>query len=151
MSITLHDLIYYPRTIGLFANGVFTGLGICMNFVSVPSIKATNDPLPVFYKTYSRASKIAILNIAVSTVCNAICYYRTSKINFLYASVLSFASAPFTLIFIAPINNQLFEMEKQGSSYDRKKVYALINKWDRLQYFRTISGTAAFILNLLYH
>ncbi|KAL7314079.1 hypothetical protein PS15m_007734 [Mucor circinelloides] len=147
---SLATLIYAPRSIGLFANGVFTGLGLCMNGVFVPAIKATKDPLPVFYQVYAKASKIAVLSIVVSTAANAVCYYRTKDTRFIYSTALSFVSLPYTFFCIMPVNNQLFAMEKEGSSYDRKKVEQHITKWNKLQYFRTITGTAAFLINILY-
>ncbi|KAL9541543.1 hypothetical protein PS6_010249 [Mucor atramentarius] len=140
---SLATLIYAPRSIGLFANGVFTGLGLCMNGVFVPAIKATKDPLPVFYQVYAKASKIAVLSIVVSTAANA-------DTRFIYSTALSFVSLPYTFFCIMPVNNQLFAMEKEGSSYDRKKVEQHITKWNKLQYFRTITGTAAFLINILY-
>lgn len=147
---SLSTLIYYPRSIGLFANGVFSGVGLTMNFVSVPAINATKDPLPSFVRTYKNASKLAIASIFLGTAANAACYYRTNEKKFLYTTLLTFFSFPFTLLFIAPVNNQLFALEKLGEDYDRNKVYALIDKWNKLQALRTITGTAAFIINLVY-
>ncbi|KAG2203370.1 hypothetical protein INT47_010068 [Mucor saturninus] len=147
---SLSTLIYYPRSIGLFANGVFSGIGLTMNGVSVPAIKASKDPLPSFVKTYNNASKMAIASIFIGTAANAACYYRTNDKKFLYTSILTFVSFPFTLLFIAPINNQLFALQKLGDSYDRNEVYALMEKWNKVQAFRTIAGTAAFIINLVY-
>ncbi|CEP08027.1 hypothetical protein [Parasitella parasitica] len=146
----LTTLIYTPRSIGLLANGVFTGIGICMNFVCVPAIKASKDPLPVFYQVYKKASVIAIASIFVSTAANAVCYNRTKDIRFIYSTALSFLSFPFTVLFMRPVNNQLFAMEKEGDNYDRKKVGKHVTKWNQLQYVRTFAGTAAFIINILY-
>lgn len=148
---SLQTLIYAPRSIGLLANGVFTGLGVCMNFISVPAIRATKDPLPSFIVTYSNAAKVAVVSIIVGTVSNGICYYKTQEKSFLYASILSFVSMPFTIFCIAPVNNQLFLLQKtDGDNYDRKKVQELMTKWNRLQAFRTVTGAAAFIINILY-
>lgn len=147
---SLATLIYLPRSIGLFANGVFSGLGFSMNLISVPAIKASKDPLPSFVTTYNNASKVAILSILISTAANAVCYYKTNEKRFLYSSILSFFSFPFTLLFIKPINNQLFALQKLGDDYDRQKVYQLVAKWNKLQAARTIAGTAAFLINILY-
>lgn len=148
---SLATLIYTPRSIGLFANGVFTGIGICMNFVCVPAIKSTKDPLPVFYKVYEKTHVIAILSIFVSTAANAVCYYRTKDTRFIYSTALSFLSFPYTILFMRSTNNQIFAIEKEGSSYDRKKVDQLVTKWSKLQSIRTIAGTAAFVINVLYY
>lgn len=147
---SLQTLIYAPRSIALFSTGVFTGLGLTLNLVSVPAIKASKDPLPSFVTTYNNASKLAILNIFVGTVANAVCYHKTKNNKYLYASILTFLSFPFTLLVIAPVNNQLFALEKLGDNYDRSKVQTLVNKWNCLQGFRTVAGTAAFIINVFY-
>lgn len=145
---SLSTQIYYPRSIGLFANGVFAGIGLCMNFVNVPAIKATKDPLPVFYKTYNNTKKLAIASIFVSTISNGVCYNRTKDVRFAYAAVLSFVSFPFTVLFLAPVNNQLFALEDKP--HDAQKINTLVKKWDSLQYFRTATGIAAFVINILY-
>lgn len=145
---TLYTSIYYPRSIGLFANGVFAGIGLCMNFVNVPAIRATKDPLPVFYKTYNHTKVLAIISIAVSTVANGICYYRTKDKTFVYTTVLSFFSFPFTLLFMAPVNNKLIAMEDKP--LDIQKVNTLVTKWNKLQTVRTATGIAAFVINILY-
>jgi uncharacterized membrane protein len=147
---SLATLIYLPRSIGLFANGLFTGIGFSMNLISVPAIRASKDPLPSFITTYNNASKVAVLSIIVSTVANAVCYYKTKERTFIYSTALSAFSFPFTLLFIKPVNNQLFALQKLGDDYDRKKVHDLITKWNKLQAVRTIASTAAFLINILY-
>ncbi|GAA5816471.1 hypothetical protein MFLAVUS_010000 [Mucor flavus] len=145
---SLATLIYYPRSIGLLTNGFFAGIGLSMSFVSVPAIKASRDPLPSFIKTYKNASVLAVTNIFIGTAANAVCYYHTNSNKFLYAAVLTFFSFPFTVLCIAPVNNQLFAMEKLGDSYDRNKVNKLVEKWNTLQAFRTLTGIAAFVISI---
>lgn len=147
---TLSSLIYYPRSISLFANGAFVGISICMNFINVPAIKASRDPLPVFLTTYKRGSKIAISSIIIASASNALCYYRTENLRFLYASLFTAAVIPYTLLFMKPTNNQLFALEKDGTNYDRKKVDQLVTQWDQRQYIRTAASISAFLLNILY-
>ncbi|KAI9366227.1 hypothetical protein BD770DRAFT_375681 [Pilaira anomala] len=108
---SLATLIYYPRSIGLLANGIFAGLGVTLNCVGVPAIMASRDPLPSFIKTYNNASKIAISSILVGTAANAVCYYSTKRTKYLFVAVLTFFSAPFTVFFIAPVNKELFALE----------------------------------------
>ncbi|CAO3648008.1 unnamed protein product [Mucor hiemalis] len=142
---SLQTLIYAPRSIALISNGLFSGLGISLSFVGVPAIKASRDPLPSFIKTYNNGHIVAIFNILVGTISNA-----TKENRFLYASILTFLSVPITAILIMPVNNQLFALQKLGDDYDRVKVQALLTKWNKFQTLRTISGTAAFVINVLY-
>ncbi|KAI9486210.1 MAG: hypothetical protein EXX96DRAFT_548130 [Benjaminiella poitrasii] len=142
--------LYYPKTIGLISTGLFAGFSLCLNFVNVPSIRASKDPLPVFCKTYSNGARFAIVSIFIGAASNALCYYYTRKTNFLYSSLLMFAVPPFTIAAIAPTNNKLFAMESQGDNYDRKKVYDLVAKWNKLQWVRTTCGITAFLFRILY-
>jgi uncharacterized membrane protein len=146
---TLSTLIYYPRSLALYANGAFVGLSLTMNLVTIPSIKSSKDPLPVFLNTYIRGSRLAIPSILVTSASNAVCYYHTKNPRFLYASILIAAVIPYTMLFIAPINNQLFALEKDGNNYDRKRVDQLLIKWNKRQYVRTIASSASFLLTVL--
>jgi uncharacterized membrane protein len=51
---------------------------------------------------------------------------------------------------MAPTNNKLFAMEKDGSNYDRKQVDQLVTKWNKRQYIRTAAAVSAFLLNIFY-
>ncbi|RCI06299.1 hypothetical protein CU098_013293 [Rhizopus stolonifer] len=150
MSTSLYSLIYVPRSIALLSSGLFAGASISINYTNVPAIKASKDPLPVFVKTYKQGAKQAITEILVSTAAGAACYYYTHDKRFVYASIASFFSAPFTAFAIAPVNNQLFALEKQGDNYDRKKVYELVKKWNKLHAVRTCASIIAFLIHVLY-
>ncbi|KAG1032416.1 hypothetical protein G6F43_013776 [Rhizopus delemar] len=143
---SLSTLIYYPRSISLLSSGIFAGFVLSVLYVSVPSIKASKDPLPAFVTTYGQGAKLAI-NILISSTASGYCYYKTKNLKFLYAALFSAFSIPFTAFFIAPINNQLFALQKDDS-YDINKVYGLVDKWAILHGFRAIAGTAAFIINV---
>jgi uncharacterized membrane protein len=147
---SLATLIYLPRSISLFANGIFSGIAVTLNFVCVPAIKASKDPLPSFITTFNNASKMAVFSALVGTAANAVCYYRTNDTRFIHSALLSFSSFPFTVFFLHPVNLQLFALQKDGDDYDTKKAKNLVTKWNKLQHFRTITGLAAFLINILY-
>ena len=144
---SLSTLIYYPRSISLLSSGIFAGFALSVLYVSVPSIKASKDPLPTFVTTYSQGKKLAMTNILIASTASGYCYYKTKNPKFLYAALFSAFSGPFTVFFVAPVNNQLFALQKDDP-YDVNKVYGLVDKWAILHGIRAIAGAAAFIINV---
>jgi hypothetical protein len=135
------------RHLSLLTNGIFAGMGLTISLSSVPAINDSNDKLTVWRRTYLNSSKIAITNILISSGCHAFLYYYTGNMMHVYAGILSFASAPFTFLFIAPVNNRLFELyDKDGEK--EPDVQPLVNRWSTMQWFRTIFGLSAFMLNI---
>jgi hypothetical protein len=117
---------------------------------SVPCIKASNDPLPVFTTTYNNASKVAIVNILVSSGAHFFIYYKTRNQRALWCGLLSAFSIPFTVLFMKPINDQLFALSKSKST-NFTQILDLVDAWDRRQWFRTVTGNLAFLLNVFYY
>ncbi|CAO3632813.1 unnamed protein product [Cunninghamella echinulata] len=130
--------LVYARGISLVSNGIFAGLGLCMNLVSVPSLRATSDPLPAFKTVYDRGSKIAILNILIATGSHFYIYYKTRNIRSLWCGVFTSFSIPFTIFFMKPINDRLFALHSIRSK-DNNTAYELISRWDNRQWLRTVT------------
>ncbi|KAG1174672.1 hypothetical protein G6F70_004664 [Rhizopus microsporus] len=141
-------LIYYPRSIGLLSTGLFSGMTAAVSTISVPSIKASKDPLPTFVTTYKQGAKFAITTILTATVSNGYCYYKTKDNKYLYAALLAFFSGPWTAFVIAPVNNQLFALQKDDS-YNINQVNQLVDKWAVLHSVRAIAGAAAFLVSVM--
>ncbi|CAO3595974.1 unnamed protein product [Absidia cylindrospora] len=142
--------LVYARGISLVANGVFSGLGLTMNLVNVPCIKASNDPLPVFTTTYNRASKIGISTIVLSSLAHFYIYYKTRNQRALWCGILSAVSFPYTVLILRPINDELFSLARSKST-DYVRINQLVSAWDNRQWFRTITGGLAFLLNVFYY
>ncbi|KAI9015757.1 hypothetical protein CLU79DRAFT_765676 [Phycomyces nitens] len=149
--------LHYAQSTALLANGVFAGLGLCVNLVCVPAIRSAVNPTAVFHTVYKTASKIAISTIVISSAAHFYTYYQTRQIRSLYLGLLSFASFPYTVIFMMPTNNRLFALDATASpehyaatSPQKKEALALINKWNKAQLFRTTTGVAAFLIGVLY-
>lgn len=124
------------------------GLGLTMNLVNVPCIKASSDPLPVFTTTYNNASKFAITNILMASLSHLYISYRTGSARALLCGALTLINIPYTLLFIKPTNDALFRLHRAGTKGNDKAILPLINKWNSRQWVRTILGTAAFLLNI---
>ncbi|KAI8333370.1 hypothetical protein BC941DRAFT_434520 [Chlamydoabsidia padenii] len=142
--------LVYARGISLISNGLYAGIGLCINTVNVPSIKASNDPLPAFTSTYERGHKVALTNIALSSAAHFYIYYKTRNQRALWCGLLSVVSVPYTLLLLKPINDQLFALAHTRST-DFKQILELINSWGQRQWFRTIVGNLAFVLNVFYY
>ncbi|CAO3677013.1 unnamed protein product [Rhizopus stolonifer] len=145
---SLNALIHYPRSIAVLSSGIFAGTSLSILYASVPAIKASKDPLPSFVVTYNKGKNIAIINILVSTIAYGYCYYETKEKKYLYSAILSFFSGPFTAFFIAPINNQLFALQKE-KSYDVDQVKKLVDRWQVLHAARFIAPAIAFAINVI--
>ncbi|KAI8380932.1 uncharacterized protein BYT42DRAFT_564708 [Radiomyces spectabilis] len=135
---------YIARTVAVASTGILTGFGWTLNTVTVPAIQATSDPVPAFVRTYKNASKFAVSHIIIAAVSNGLCYYQNRQSRYFYGMIFSAALVPFTILFIKPINDQLFALEGK-ENYDRKKAYQLVQRWNKLQWFRTLSSTVAFV------
>ncbi|KAI9256725.1 hypothetical protein BY458DRAFT_519411 [Sporodiniella umbellata] len=145
----LSTFVVNPHSVGLFACGILAGANISILYTSVPSIKASKDPLPVFDKTYNKGKIIAISNIFISTLSSAYAYHETKNQKYIYTGVLSFILAPITAFLIAPINNQLFALQKK-ETYDVNHVYSLVNRWETLHAIRAFSGLSAFFIYVFF-
>ncbi|ORE04939.1 hypothetical protein BCV72DRAFT_6374 [Rhizopus microsporus var. microsporus] len=145
---SLATLIYYPRSIGLLSTGLFSGMTAGVLTISVPAIKASKDPLPAFVTTYKQGAKFAMVTILTATASNGYCYYKTKNNKYLYAALLAFFSAPWTAFVIAPVNNQLFALQKD-STYDVNQVNQFVDKWAVLHSARAIAGAAAFLVSVV--
>ncbi|KAI7834708.1 hypothetical protein BX661DRAFT_175370 [Kickxella alabastrina] len=139
--------IYYPLASSLFANGIFAGLGCSMNFVSVPCIRASSDPLSVFATNLKKAAKIGIITSVVGGASHLYVWYRTGNPISLFNGILSFAIVPFTILFIKPLNDTMLRMHSEKSK-DSRKIAMLVDKWNSRQWVRTIAGTIVFVINI---
>lgn len=131
---------------GVLANGIYAGLGLAVSLSSVPVLRVVPDPVPAWAITYKTGAKIAISSILLSSTAHFYLYYRTKDTRALVAGVLTFVSGPFTLIFMKPINDKLLAMNDNATVIrDKIESNQLLEKWTKLQWFRTIAGSSAFI------
>ena len=137
----------FVHPVAAIANGIFAGLGLSINFVIIPTLRAVGHPVAGWATTYKYGSKIAISCIFISSAMHFYTYYLTGERRSLYCGIASFVSGPYTGIFMLGTNN-LLHAAGANPSHDKKQVIQLIEKWNKLQYFRTIAGTVALILTV---
>ncbi|KAG2218224.1 hypothetical protein INT45_000766 [Circinella minor] len=137
----------FVHPVAATANGIFVGLGLSMNFVSVPTLRAVGHPVAGWATTYKYGSKIAVSCILISSAMHFYTYYLTGERRSFYCGIASFISGPYTVMIMSPTNNLLLAANA-NPSHDKKQVVQLIEKWNKFQYFRTIAGTVALVLTV---
>ncbi|KAI8144041.1 hypothetical protein BJV82DRAFT_608126 [Fennellomyces sp. T-0311] len=140
-------LPYYVQPVAATANGIFAGLGLTLNLVTVPALRAGGYPVQSWAVTYNNGSKIGISTILLSSAAHFYTYYLTKNKRVLYCGILSLISFPYTIIFMRPTNDRLHQLNATPG-HDKKEVTQLVEKWNNLQWFRTTVGTAALVLTL---
>ncbi|KAI9256605.1 hypothetical protein BDA99DRAFT_516883 [Phascolomyces articulosus] len=145
MSVVPH----YVLPVAATANGIFAGLGLTINAVTVPALRAGGYPASSWAVTYKNGSKIGIATIIISSFAHFYTYHLTKNHRSLCCGILSLISFPYTIIFMKPTNDRLHALNAQLSP-DQKEVVQLVEKWDKLQMFRTAAGTLAFVLTVFY-
>ncbi|KAL1932671.1 hypothetical protein VTP01DRAFT_8349 [Rhizomucor pusillus] len=137
------------HSLAVAANGIFAGLGVSINFVVIPVLRALGYPAKGWAVTYDRGKYVAISTILVSSISHFYLYHKTGQSRALYCGLLSLVSAPYTALAMKPTNTRLQELEKSKVNVNMNESQALIEKWNMLQWFRTIVGNAAFALALI--
>ncbi|KAI9492277.1 hypothetical protein BDB00DRAFT_829134 [Zychaea mexicana] len=138
---------YHVQPIAATANGIFAGLGLTLNGVTIPALRVGGYPVASWAVTYKNGSKIGIATIFISSAAHFYTYYLTKNRRALYCGIASLISFPYTLIFMKPTNDRLHELNA-NPAHDQKEVVGLVEKWDKLQMFRTGAGLAALWLTL---
>ncbi|KAL0095804.1 hypothetical protein J3Q64DRAFT_1710891 [Phycomyces blakesleeanus] len=160
--------IQYARSIALIGSGIYAGLGMSVDMLSVPSIKVAANPTSVFRQVYKGGAKLALSSIIISSGAYFYHYYKTRESRSLYLGLLILSNAPYTKFFIMPTNNRLFALDDAVSHdiktnhstavspasltsiYKTEQALALLNKWSKVQLYRTASGLVAFVVGILY-
>ncbi|KAI8144042.1 hypothetical protein BJV82DRAFT_608127 [Fennellomyces sp. T-0311] len=135
----------YAQPIAITVNGIFAGLGLSVNLLAVPALRAANYPVRGWSVLYHNGARLGGWSILISSAAHFYTYYATKSPRALYCGLLSFASMPYTLFVMMPTSNRL-EALNAMPNHDKNEAAQLIENWCWLQWFRTISGTAALML-----
>ncbi|KAI7854518.1 hypothetical protein BDC45DRAFT_508547 [Circinella umbellata] len=146
MSVVPHNLLPVAAT----ANGIFAGLGLTLSTVTVPALRAAGYPPGAWAVTYNNGHYIGIASIFISSAAHFYTYYLTKSQRSLCCGILSFISFPFTILFMRPTNDRLLAINRNPTIADPKEVVQLVEKWNKFQMFRTVTGTLAFVLTIFY-
>ncbi|KAI9317028.1 hypothetical protein BX666DRAFT_135397 [Dichotomocladium elegans] len=154
------NIIPYLRATAITANGIYAGLALTVTFVGTPMLRATGYPIAGWASLYGRGAKMAVSSVVVATSAYLSLFYYTSEKRFLVSGILAFFSAPWTILVMVPTNRRLQAINaaranpntnqtKAGDSdMQRDEVKPLIEKWDKLNTVRTVTGTVSFLLTV---
>ncbi|KAI7885196.1 hypothetical protein K492DRAFT_157605 [Lichtheimia hyalospora FSU 10163] len=139
----MSTLLSNIRPVAITANGIFAGVGLTITFAAVPALRAAGYPPRAWQVIYRRGAMLAVSSILVSSAAHFTTYYLTHDKRALWCGILSFISAPYTMILMKPTNDRLGYLADTNSKQDAS---ALVEKWAKLQTFRTWAGSIAFLL-----
>ncbi|CAI6333166.1 unnamed protein product [Periconia digitata] len=156
------------QAIGITTSTFLFGENMALSFISVPPLFQAPAPLAArqWHQLYDIAKSFALPLTAVATLSTAFVAFNQTRSSLAFklnvaATVLFPAIVPYTLFVIGPVNNKLFEKEKQYASASledkaieagvvkEETVNALIDRWALLNVPRaSITGIGA-ILSIL--
>ena len=123
-------------------------MGTCINFAGVPAIQNSHDPLPAWRMLYARGKKFALISIATTSVTALTIFYKKGDLRYLTCAGLSLLIIPYTLKFMKPTNDALFELKDSNPEETRKTAKRLITTWSGLQWVRTVLSISVFVIGI---
>lgn len=140
------------RALCLFTSGMVAGAGTSITMMSVPSIKASSDPLPAWKKLYKIGSKFVPAMILVTSGVAIKLYLKTEDNRYLAVAGSNLLIVPYTILFMKSTNDALFAIEDneyRENNQEEEKVRKLIKSWATLQCGRTTLGLVGFVITIL--
>lgn len=138
------------RALCLFTSGMVAGVSTGITMISVPSIKASSDPLPSWKKLYKIGSKFVPAMILVTSGVAIKLFLKTDDNRYLAVAGSNLVIIPYTLLFMKPTNDALFAIkDNEYKENGEDEVRKLIKSWATLQCGRTTLGLLGFAITIL--
>jgi hypothetical protein len=136
--------------LALLVAAVFTGAASYVSFAEQPArLRLDDRALLVQWKTaYKRGFAMQAALAIMGLVLGIVAWRQTSRMVFLIGGVLLLANWPWTIFGMMPTNKDLAATELSEAGPDTR---ALVVKWGRLHFVRTVLGilsTVAFLVAL---
>lgn len=136
------------EALALFATGTFFGAALYISVVQHPAAlqAGVETAARFFVPMYGRAAPMQALLAVVGSAAALWMWTTGAGTSWLVGAGLLFASVPFTLLVILPINKALLAPERDPASPDTE---ALLHRWGRLHAVRSALSGAALLVLLL--
>jgi uncharacterized membrane protein len=137
------------RILATLCAGLFAGAAIYVTAVEHPARLSCGTPLALreFAPSYRRGTVMQASLAVAGLVTSLAAWWHTGRIWFLVGGCLLGAVVPFTLLAILPTNNRLLAAELDPRSDEATE---LLRRWGRLHAVRTVLGTVAFAILLVF-
>src|SRR5262249_19280095 len=129
-----------------FCCGIFFGAALYVSLVQHPAAQETGAEFAArfFGPMYRRAAVMQAALALIGFLAGIAAWWNAAGRLWLAAALLLVASVPFTLFIIKPVNDVLLI-----GSRPVEERRALLVRWGRLHWMRTIAGGLAFGVSLL--
>jgi uncharacterized membrane protein len=126
--------------------GAFFGAAFYISLAQQPAALETGVEFAVRFFTpmYARASLMQASLAIGGTAAALAAYFLGSGRIWLVAAILILVVVPYTLLVVAPVNQQLQAVDPAGT-----RALELLAQWARLHWFRTLASGVAFVLCLM--
>ncbi len=133
--------------LSLTSAALFAGWALYVSIVEHPARMKAGVPVALaeFRPSYRRAAPVQASAAAICFLSGVLVSFLTSEWAWALGGVLVGAAIPFTLVAIMPINRQLLDTT---ATLPEDRAARLLARWGRLHWFRSIFGTAGFIVLL---
>ena len=140
-------MIEVMQLLATFAAGIWTGAAIYIGFVEHPSSRSVGDTFAVQYfrNMSKRTAPLMMILSATSGLSACTAWYQGGETAWLIGGLLQLSLFPITGLLIVPTNIKLVRLDPAGASEESS---ALLNKWSRMHWIRTLVGSISFPLFL---
>jgi uncharacterized membrane protein len=132
------------RAVAAVSTGIFFGAALYISLVQQPAALATGGEFAArfFPEMYARAAVLQAGSALIGALAAFAAWYYGARPIALIAVVLLIGIILFTLVVVAPLNQELIDGSVDPSS---ERAAELLLQWGRLHWLRTIAGGIAFL------
>jgi uncharacterized membrane protein len=134
------------EVIGMFCCAVFFGAAAYISLVQHPAALETGSDFAVrFFAPMYRRAAIMQASLAIGgAFATMVAYFLGAGRSWLVVAVLISSVIPFTLLIVAPLNEQLKALDPSA-----ERAVELLMQWSRLHWIRTVMSGVAFAICLV--
>jgi hypothetical protein len=126
---------------------LFFGASLYVTIVEQPARLAcqTAAALAQWRPSFKRAAAMQIFLTIAGVICAVVAYFIHGNLIVLAGGLVLATVAPYTLIILMPVNRQLLNPSRTAETPDTD---ALIEKWGKLHFVRTVVSFIALLLQI---